>query len=419
LSRREIVGEFSSLQGAAATLPARSDVAEAVAVDAAAAVELTILMPCLNEAGTLATCITKAMGFLSRSGVSGEVLVADNGSADGSQDIPRSLGARVVDVESKGYGAALLGGIEAARGRYVVMGDADDSYDFADLAPFLAKLREGYDLVMGNRFRGGIKPGAMPWKNRYIGNPVLSTVGRLFYSSEIHDFHCGMRGFSREAIQRLRLRTTGMEFASEMVVEATLHGLRITEVPTTLSPDGRSRPPHLRPWRDGWRHLRFLLTYSPKWLFLYPGALLLTLGALGMLAITTHGSATLGGITFEVHTLVVAAMAFVLGVQSLTFGLLAEQFGVREGLLPESVRLERALRAFSVERAATVGTACAAIGFVGLGAATWLWSAHGFGNLDYRQTMRVVVPAVTLVTVGMQVVLAGFVSGMLRVARRP
>ncbi len=419
LPNQNTLGDLPSSHGATATLPARSGVAQAAVVGAATAVELTILMPCLNEAETLATCIQKAKGYLVRSGVSGEVLIADNGSTDGSQEIARSLGARVVDVDRKGYGAALLGGIEAARGRYVVMGDADDSYDFADLDPFLAKLREGYDLVMGNRFAGGIKPGAMPWKNRYIGNPALSTAGRLFYSSDIGDFHCGMRGFSRDAIRQLGLRTTGMEFASEMIVGATLHGLRITEVPTTLSPDGRSRPPHLRPWRDGWRHLRFLLTYSPKWLFLYPGALLLTLGALGMLTITAFGSATLGGVTLEVHTLVVAAMAVVLGVQSLTFGLLAEQFGVREGLLPESVGLERALRAFSVERAATGGIACAAIGFVGLGAATWLWSAQGFGNLDYRQTMRLVVPAVTSVTVGMQVVLAGFVSGMLRVARRP
>lgn len=399
--------------------PRRFGVEGPAPVGVADAVELTILMPCLNEAETLAACILKAKGFLARSGISGEVLVADNGSTDGSQGIARSFGARVVDVERKGYGAALLGGIDSARGRYVVMGDADGSYDFADLDPFVAKLREGFDLVMGNRFEGGIKPGAMPWKNRYIGNPALSTVGRIFYSSSVRDFHCGIRGFSREAIGRLGLRNTGMEFASEMIVEATLHGLRVTEVPTTLSPDGRSRPPHLRPWRDGWRHLRFLLTYSPQWLFLYPGAALLALGLLGLAAITALGSVTVGGVTFEVHSLVVAALATTLGVQSLAFGLLAKQFGVREGLLPDSGRLQRVLRAFSVESAAVGGSACVVLGLAGLAAATWTWWSRDFGGLDYRDTTRLVVPAAALVTVGVQVVLAGFVSGMFRVAQRP
>jgi hypothetical protein len=414
-----MLSDRAPARGGAALSSRRSGAPGPAPVGATGLVELTILMPCLNEAETLAACVTKAKDFLLRSGVSGEVLVADNGSTDGSQEIARSLDARVVDVERKGYGAALLGGIEAARGRYVVMGDADDSYDFADLDPFLAKLREGYDLVMGNRFAGGIKPGAMPWKNRYIGNPALSTVGRLFYSSGIGDFHCGMRGFSREAIQRLGLRTTGMEFASEMVVEATLHGLRIAEVPTTLSPDGRSRPPHLRPWRDGWRHLCFLLTYSPKWLFLYPGAVLLALGLLGQGAITALGSVSVGGVVLEVHTLVVAALATVLGVQSLVFGLLAKQFGVREGVLPESRKLDLALRVFSVERATIAGAACFVLGLAGLVAATWVWSSRDFGDLDYRQTMRLVVPAAAMVTVGMQIVLAGFVSGMFRIAQRP
>jgi glycosyltransferase involved in cell wall biosynthesis len=393
--------------GAADTLPRHASADGPVP---AGSVELTILMPCLNEAETLATCIAKAKGYLARSGVSGEVLIADNGSTDGSQEIARSLGARVVDVERKGYGAALLGGIESARGRYVVMGDADDSYDFADLDGFLTKLREGYDLVMGNRFEGGIKPGAMPWKNRYIGNPVLSTVGRVFYSSGIRDFHCGLRGFSREAIRQLGLRTTGMEFASEMVVEATLHGLRIAEVPTTLSPDGRSRPPHLKPWRDGWRHLRFLLTYSPKWLFLYPGAVLLALGVLGAGHHLRPGERVDRRRRAGGHTLVVAALAAVLGVQSLVFGLLATQFGAREGLLPETRGLDRVLRSFSVESAAVVGAACFALGLVGLFAATWIWSSRDFGDLDYRETMRLVVPAAAMVAVGMQIVLAGFVS---------
>ncbi len=239
--------------------------------------ELTILMPCLNEAETLATCIDKAMLFLKRSGVSGEVLIADNGSSDGSPEIAGRHGARVVQVKEKGYGAALLGGIQAARGTYVIMADADDSYDFAHLDGFVAKLRQGCELVMGNRFLGGIKPGAMPPLHRYLGNPVLTGIGRLFFKSPSGDFHCGLRGFSKQAIDRLELQTTGMEFASEMVVKATLHGLRIAEVPTTLSPDGRSRPPHLRSWRDGWRHLRFLLIFSPRWLFLYPGLCMISL----------------------------------------------------------------------------------------------------------------------------------------------
>ncbi|MHC5072213.1 MAG: glycosyltransferase family 2 protein, partial [Planctomycetota bacterium] len=247
--------------------------------------ELSIVMPCLDEAETLATCIEKARGFLERTGVAGEIVIADNGSSDGSQDIARSLGARVVDVSRKGYGAALMGGIRAARGRYVIMGDADDSYDFATLDPFLERLRAGCQLVMGNRFRGGIKPGAMPPLHRYLGNPVLSGIGKLLFRSPCGDFHCGLRGCSKTAIEQLDLRTSGMEFASEMVVKATLHGLEVAEVPTTLSPDGRSRPPHLHSWRDGWRHLRFLLMFSPRWLFLLPGISLIVLGVLLMVAI--------------------------------------------------------------------------------------------------------------------------------------
>ncbi len=376
-------------------------------------------MPCLNEAETLGACVGKARAYLERRRLRGEVLVADNGSTDGSREIARAHGARVVEVEEKGYGAALRGGIEAARGRYIVMGDADDSYDFSDLDGFLARLREGHDLVMGNRFQGGIRPGAMPWKNRWIGNPVLSSAGRLLYSSPIGDFHCGLRGFARDPIRALGLRTTGMEFASEMVVQATLHGLAIAEVPTTLSRDGRSRPPHLRPWRDGWRHLRFLLTYSPTWLFLYPGAVLLALGVLGLATISALGSVSIGGAVLEVHTLVVAALAAVLGVQNMVFGLLATQFGAREGLLPETRGLDRVLRSFSVESAAVGGAACFALGLVGLFAATWIWSSRDFGDLDYRETMRLVVPAAALVTIGAQVALAGFVSGMFRVAQRP
>ncbi len=377
--------------------------------------ELTILMPCLNEAETLGTCIAHARRYLEGSGVAGEVLVADNGSTDGSQDIARAQGARVVQVERQGLGAALLGGLAAARGRYVVMGDADASYDFGNLDGFLQKLREGFHLVMGNRFKGGIEPGAMPWKNRYLGNPVLTSVGRLLYTSDVGDFHCGLRGVSRDAVLGLGLRTTGMEFASEMVVGATLHGLRIAEVPTTLRPDGRSRPPHLRPWRDGWRHLRFLLTYSPKWLLGIPGLLLLALGLTGTVGLAALGRFEVWGVVLEAHTLIIAAMATVLGVQALTFGLLAKQFGIREGLLPPDPRLDRILRVFTVENAAAAGLTSAALGLGGLLAAASAWSDRGFGDLDYRETMRIVVPAVTLIAVGAQVVLAGFVSGLLRV----
>ena len=243
-----------------------------------AEIELSIVMPCLNEAETLEQCIRGALDFLEQNGITGEVIVADNGSTDGSQEIGVRARARVVDIEPRGYGSALIGGITAARGRFVIMGDADSSYDFSNLMPFVQKLREGYDLVMGNRFLGGIKPGAMPWPNRYLGNPVLSSLGRLFFRSPIGDFHCGIRGFLRESVLKMDLRTTGMEFASEMVVKASSQKLRVIEVPTTLSPDGRSRPPHLRRWRDGWRHLRFMLLFSPRWLFLYPGILFMLLG---------------------------------------------------------------------------------------------------------------------------------------------
>src|SRR5271165_1983666 len=266
------------------------------------ACEFTILMPCLNEAETLANCISKARAFIARSGCTGEVVIADNGSTDGSEAIAEANGARVVHVVERGYGSALLGGIRAARGRYVIMGDSDDSYDFSDLDAFVDKLRDGHALVMGNRFKGGIKPGAMPPLHRYLGNPVLTTVGRIFFRSPCGDFHCGLRGFDRAAILGLDLQAPGMEFASEMVVKATIHNLNIAEVPTTLWPDGRTRPPHLRSWRDGWRHLRFLLLFSPRWLFLYPGIGLMVAGAI-MMAWLLPAPRTIGGVTFGIHTL--------------------------------------------------------------------------------------------------------------------
>ncbi len=312
--------------------------------------ELTILMPCLNEAETLAVCIGKARGFLERTGIAGEVLIADNGSTDGSQKIAEDNGARVVPVSLRGYGAALSAGIEAAKGRYVIMGDADDSYDFANLDKFVASLRDGNQLVMGNRFKGGIAPGAMPWHHKYIGNPVLSFVGRLFFGSKASDFHCGLRGFDREAILGLGLRTTGMEFASEMLVKATLAGLRVAEVPTTLKKDGRNRPPHLRSFRDGWRHLRFLLLFSPRWLFLYPGLALIAIGLF-------FGALLIGGpvnitptIELDVHTFLAAAMCILLGLQSVSFALIGRRFASRYGFIPQSKTFADVLEALTLER---------------------------------------------------------------------
>ncbi|HZB29103.1 MAG TPA: glycosyltransferase family 2 protein, partial [Streptosporangiaceae bacterium] len=283
--------------------------------------ELSVVMPCLNEAETIETCVRKAIGFFEEHGVDGEVVIADNGSTDGSQQLARDAGARVVPVSDKGYGNALMGGIRAAKGRYVVMGDADDSYDFTGLWPFLEQLRDGADLVMGNRFQGGIAPGAMPPLHRYLGNPVLSYIGRLFFGSEIGDFHCGLRAFRKDAVMRLGLQTGGMEFASELVVKATLAKLDIREVPTTLSPDGRSRAPHLNTWRDGWRHLRFLLLYSPRWLFFIPGLVLMTLGLVSGLALS-FGPVRIGDVAFDVDTLVAASAILVIGFQAVLFALL-------------------------------------------------------------------------------------------------
>jgi len=378
--------------------------------------ELSILMPCLNEAETLEICIKKAQKSIEDLGVNGEVVIADNGSTDGSPEIAASLGARVVHVAEKGYGSALLGGIKAARGKYVIMGDADDSYDFTNLGPFLEKLRAGYDLVMGNRFKGGIAPNAMPPLHKYLGNPVLTGIGRLFFRSPCGDFHCGLRGFNKAAIQRLDLRTTGMEFASETVVKASLHGLRITEVPTTLSVDGRNRPPHLRSWRDGWRHLRFLLLYSPRWLFLYPGLLLMIIGAVvsGWLLV---GPRVVDGITLDVHTFLYAAIAIVIGYQTVIFAIFTKVFAITEGLLPEDPRLKTLFRYIKLE----TGILAGALLFVaGIGLSIYaldLWSSTSFGPLDPSRTLRLVIPAVTLIALGLQTVLSSFFLSILGLER--
>jgi glycosyltransferase involved in cell wall biosynthesis len=379
--------------------------------------ELTILMPCLNEAETLATCIKKAQGFIARAGIDGEVLIADNGSTDGSQDIARKHGARVVDVPIKGYGAALIAGTQAARGAYVVMGDSDDSYDFSRLDAFLEKLREGYDLVMGNRFKGGIAPGAMPPLHKYLGNPVLTTIGRILFRSKSGDFHCGMRGYRRDAIIGLDLQTTGMEFASEMVVRATIHKLRMTEVPTTLSPDGRSRPPHLRSWRDGWRHLRFLLLFSPRWLFLFPGIVLFLIGLAGMFWLLPQPR-HVGGVVLDVHTLLYSSVAMVVGFQSALFWVFAKVFAIREGLLPFDPGFKAAIETVTLEVSLVISALLIALG-IGIGLyALSSWGAAGFGPLSTSATMRWIIPSATAISIGFQLLYGSFFISVLGIRTR-
>jgi hypothetical protein len=380
-------------------------------------VELSIVMPCLNEAETLGICIEKATRTLRELEIDGEIVVADNGSTDGSQEIAVRLGARLVRVERRGYGSALMGGIKEARGKFIIMGDADDSYDFTGLMPFITKLREGYDLVMGNRFKGGIQPGAMPALHRFLGNPLLTGIGRLFFGNQCGDFHCGLRGFRKDAVQRMELQTTGMEFASEMVVKASLLRMRMTEVPTPLYPDGRSRPPHLRSWRDGWRHLRFLLLYSPRWLFLYPGALLMLAGVLVGLWILP-GPRTIGGVTFDVHTLLYASAAVFIGLQSVTFAVLTKVFAIQEGLLPKDPRLDKLFRVVTLEVGLAVGFTLVAAGLLGSFWAVSDWGARSFGVLDPSETLRIIIPAALALTLGCQIVLSSFFLSVLGLGRR-
>jgi len=379
--------------------------------------ELSVVLPCLNEVRTVGACVREAREAMDRAGLAGEVIVADNGSTDGSQDAARHAGARVVPIGEKGYGHALRGGITAARGRFVVMGDADQSYDFSHLPRFVAALRGGDDLVMGNRFRGGVEPGAMPWKNRYLGNPVLSFVGRLFFRTGIGDFHCGLRGFSQVAYQRMQLRTTGMEFASEMIIKAVILGLRVTEVPTVLRRDGRDRPPHLRPWRDGWRHLRFMLLFSPRWLFFYPGILLMVAGTL-LGAVLLPGPLAIGHVQLDVHTLLFAAGGILIGFQAVSFAALSKYFTIRAGLRPAEAQFETWLGKITLEAGIVVGCLLLAAGALLWIIAVWRWREHGFGALQPAQTLRWVIPGSLSLALGSQMILTSFLLGVLRLDTR-
>jgi glycosyltransferase involved in cell wall biosynthesis len=388
---------------------------EALASDQAS-VELSVVLPCLNEAETLQICIAKTQETMRASNICGEVIVADNGSTDGSQRIALECGARLVNVKQKGYGSALRGGIAAARGKYVVMGDADGSYDFSHIPRFLTELRAGSDLVMGNRFLGGIARGAMPRLHRYLGNPALTWLGRLFFNAPCRDFYCGLRGFKKDSFEKMRLRTSGMEFATEMIVKAALLGMRVSEVPTTLSPDGRSRPPHLRTWRDGWRGLRFLLLYSPRWLFLYPGILLMLAGTV-MTGWLITGPQQVGSVTFDVDTLIYAAISILLGFQAITIALFAKVFAISQGLHPADTKVEKFFSYANLETGLLAGTL---IFLIGLGLSVYAvasWRAHHFGQLNTGQMLRLTMPAAVSMTLGFQISLASFFLSLLRIKR--
>ncbi len=382
--------------------------------------EVTVVMPCLNEADTLETCIGKALRAFAEHGISGEVVVADNGSTDGSQEIARRLGARVVDVAERGYGAALMGGIAAARAERVIMGDADDSYDFLEVPRFVEKLREGYDLVQGCRLPAGggtVLPGAMPALHRYWGNPMFSALARWWFRAPLHDVYCGLRGFRREFYAGLEQRCTGMEFATEMIIKASLSGARVAEVPITLHPDGRkAHAPHLRTFRDGWRTLRFFLMCSPRWLFLVPGALLILLGVAGY--VVALPGLTIGGLTFDAHTLLFASLAILVGYQSILFALFTKTFAVTEGLLPEDPRLNRFFAVVDLEKGLALSAVALLLGVGLLIAALDQWRRADFGRLDYAQTMRLVIPGATLTALGFQTVFSSFFVSILGMHRR-
>lgn len=383
-------------------------------------IECSVVMPCLNEADTVASCVGAARSALAAHGIAGEVIVADNGSSDGSADIATSAGARVVHVDSRGYGSALMGGIAAARGRFVVMADADQSYDFAAIPAFVVKLREGFELVQGCRLSTGggrVLPGAMPPLHRWLGNPLFSMMARWWFHAPVHDIHCGMRGFTLALYRRLDQRCTGMEFASEMVIKASLANARIAEVPITLRPDGRrAHPPHLRTFRDGWRHLRFFLLFSPRWLFLAPGLVLAMAGLLGYAIAMPR--LTLGGVTFDVHTLLFASLAMICGYQSALFAFMTKIFAISEGLFPSDARLTKLLGVLTLERGLLLGFVTISAGLILLGLAVNEWRLRHFGDLNYAETMRWVIPGVTLTVLGFQTILSSFFFSILGMHRR-
>ncbi len=397
--------------------PISHDANESVAP---AEVELSVVMPCLNEADTLATCILKAQQAMAEHGIRGEIVIADNGSTDGSPQIAASLGARVVHVAEKGYGNALRGGIQASRGKCVLMGDADDSYDFLELPKFLDQLRAGHALAQGCRLPSGggrVMPGAMPPSHRWLGNPMFSWLVRRMFKAPIHDVYCGLRGFTRELYDQLELRSTGMEFATEMIIKSSLFGVDIAEVPTTLHPDGRkAHAPHLRTVRDGWRTLRFFLMYSPRWLFLAPGVGMFLLGLIGY-ALALPGTKILGA-SLDAHTLLIASLAMLLGSQAVQFAVFAKTFAISEGLIPEDARMRRFRRLMTLERGLALGVAASAIGSGLILAAVNQWRSAGFGPLNYATTMRWVIPGVTLAALGCQAMLSSFFLSILRMARK-
>ncbi|MGA2858275.1 MAG: glycosyltransferase family 2 protein [Candidatus Sulfotelmatobacter sp.] len=380
-------------------------------------IEISVVLPCLNERETVGLCVSKALAALAAAGLNGEVIVADNGSTDGFIEIAKSAGARVVRVEERGYGNALKGGIQAARGAYVLMADSDDSYEFGHLPRFVEQLRNGSELVMGNRFRGGIEKGAMPFLHRYLGNPVLTALGRLFFHSPCRDFHCGLRAFRKDSYERMNIRSTGMEFASEMVVKASLLRMKVSEVPTTLSPDGRSHPPHLRTWHDGWRHLRFLLMYSPRWLFLYPGLASILLGlAIGSWLLP--GPRRIGGIVFDVHTLAYAFGSMLVGFQLLAFAVFTKVFAITEGLLPEDPRMNRLFEYVTLETGLIVGAVLIVLGIAGSLFAVSSWARTSFGPMNSESLLRIVMPSVFALTLGAQIIFSSFFLSILGLRRR-
>lgn len=379
--------------------------------------ELSVVMPCLNEAETLASCIELICRTIREFNIAAEIIVADNGSTDGSVEIAELHGAHVVHIAAKGYGSALQGGFAEARGKYIIMGDADMSYNFGDIPKLLDELRAGTDLVMGNRFRGGIKPRAMPRLHRYLGNPVLTAIGRLFFRCAAGDFHCGLRGFSKAAYRLMDLRTTGMEFASEMVVKASLFGMRITEIPTSLSPDGRTKPPHLRSWRDGWRHLRFLLLYSPRWLFFYPGLLFMIIG-LATGAWLIPGPRPVFGTILDVHTMLYASAAVTLGFQTVLFAVFTKIFAISEGLLPEDSQFSKAFQYITLESGIFIGSILLLCGLTGSVWAVHLWSAQQFGPLEASTMLRRIIPSILSLTLGIQIIFSSFFLSVLGLRRR-